>query len=769
MRGWQRYGLAALALVRGGAMTAWAAPEADAAPAAMATQPLSLLAEVRINGALVEGLVGLDILSAECALIETAPLAAAGLYTGTEETACLQSVPGLEYRLDQNAARLDIYMATAPAPRRMGAQKPVFAKSLSGLVGGYGLSAQRVHDGRDEWINAFGDLSLTLHTPQGRLQNDVIGSYGDGAGRVRRLLTVYERDFPGSFTRFSLGDSFTAAPRWGRIMPFAGVQYGTDFSMDPSDSWRPYSTFQALLRERSEVDVRVNGVVRQKQSVDPGFNNFEVTPETGLNEVEITIREASGLTRIEDYSFFTSAEGLAQGVTDYSVSLGLPRRFDGISSDYEDTLLANGFVRHGLTDTLTAEAYSEFGEGGGLMGGGGHVTAGKIGVLSFSGGISRSEDGNTGHIISAGFERSSRRGSLQVQARFADPNYSDTVSTLGLEFPDRSIRASGGIFTPAGSFRAAYVEEEDKVLSDRRFLSLGWEKPLQGDAVSFSASAYQDFARDETGFAVSLRVRFGPYNAGGGYQSTGGREAASVQLSRSRMPGDRVQWSVGAADGGAGAVYQGDMTADLGAADLFLNGGVYGETNQQMVGLRGGFAVMPGAAAFQRQTTGTSAVVRMPDLKGMPIYKDNRIVAVTGKNGLAVIPDIRPYEINTLSLRPEDVPLEYHVSDFTARFIPRRGVSEVRFDVRRETALAFTALFPAGDLLAPGSRVELLRSGLVCPVGLEGRVYCSVAEDGDTVAVTTPAGRFVETVSSIRSRGEMRLRPESRLKLAGID
>lgn len=769
MKRWGKYGLAALALVHGGAMAGLADPATGAVPSVMVPDVLSLLVEISINGKVSDDLVGLDLVSSECTRIETAPLVEAGVYSGGAKTACLESISGLEYRLDQKAARIDVYAAAPPPPRRIGFQPENLARPVSGIVGGYGLSAQRVDVAGEDVINAFGDLSLTLHTPQGRIQNDMIAVAGDGAGRIRRLLTVYERDFPASLTRLSIGDSFTAAPRWGRITPFVGIQYGTDFSMDPRDSWRPYSTFQALLRERSEVDVRVNGAVRQKHSVEPGFSHFEIRPETGLNEVEVIIREAGGLTRIEDYSFFSSADALAKGVTDYSASLGLPRRFNGISSEYEDALAANGFVRHGVADALTAEAYSEVGKNGGLIGGGGQLTAGKIGVVSFSSGVSRARDGPAGHIVSAGFERSSRKGSLQVQARFADPHYTDTASGLGLEFPDRSIRASGGIFTPAGSFRASYIEEADKVLSDRRFLSLGWEKPLRGDRVSFSASAYQDFARDETGFAISLRMSFGAYNAGGRYQTAGSREASSVQISRSRMPGERVQWALGAADSGAGTVYQGDMTADLGSADLFLNGGVYGETRQMMAGLRGGFAAMPGAVALQRHTTGATAIVRMPDLKGLPIYKDSRIIAVTGENGLAIIPEVRPYEVNTLSLRPEDVPLEYEVRDFRAQFVPGRGISEVQFDVRRETALAFTAVFPTGEHLPPGSRVELLQSALICPVGLEGRVYCPVAEEGDTIAVTTLSGRFVEPVSAVRARGEMRLRPEGRVEMARID
>lgn len=750
-------------------MTARAAPSTGALPLVAMPESLALLVEARINGEPVSGLVGLELRGDGCASIETAPLRNAGLYSGDTETECLHSVSGIEYRLDQETAQLHIYAARASPQRRVVFPKQDYAKPLPGLMGGYGLSAQRVQTGSDDFLNAFGDLSVTLHTPQGRLQNDIVGSYGDGAGRVRRLMTVYERDFPDTLTRISIGDSFTRTPRWGRISAFAGVQYGTDYSMDPNDNWRPYRTFQALLREQSEVDVRVNGIIRQKQSVEPGYRNFEIRPEAGLNEVEVAIQAANGLSRIEDYSFFASPEALAAGVTDYSVSIGVPRQFTGISSEYHGDLVANGLFRRGISDDWTAEAYSEVGNGVGLFGGGGHYAAGKIGIFSLSAGMSRSEEGRSGHLLSTGFERSSRRGSLQVQARFADSDYTDTVSALGSGFPDRSIRASGGVFTSAGSFRASYVEEEDKVLRDRRFLSLGWEKPLRGDRFSFSASAYKDFERDETGFAIGLRTSFGAYSAGGGYQSAGGGTSTNLQVTRSRMPGERVQWGLRAADSAAGAVYQGDLAADIGDADLILNGGVVGDTSQVMAGVRGGFAVMPGAASLQRHTTGASAIVRIPELKGLPIYKDNRIVAVTGENGVAVIPGVRPYEVNTLSLRPEDVPLEYEVGNFNARFIPQRGLSEVRFDIRRETVLAFTVLTEDGAPLTPRNRVELLGSGLVCPVGLEGRVYCSVAEDGDTVAVTTPLGRFIETVASVRGRGEMRLRPGGAVRMAGID
>ena len=68
-----------------------------------------------------------------------------------------------------------------------------------------------------------------------------------------------------------------------------------------------------------------------------------------------------------------------------------------------------------------------------------------------------------------------------------------------------------------------------------------------------------------------------------------------------------------------GTLYQGDLVADLGTADVLLNAGVFGETSQVMAGARGGFVWMPGRLSMQRQTTGASAIVRMPELMGVPL------------------------------------------------------------------------------------------------------------------------------------------------------
>lgn len=769
MNRWRAYALAGLffnALATGAAI---AAPMPLIPPASPPTEAPALLLEVVINGKPSPTLAMLRTLPDGCDQIEADALRQAGLYSGDDPAVCLGRIAGLDYELDREGARIEIFAETlAPQSAGRARDRPKFARALPGLIGQYGLSMQTVETPRKDYRAGFGDLALTFHSGWGRLQSDQVATWDGDALRVERLATAYEKDFPDEMMRLTLGDSFTRAPRWGRLTAFAGVQFGTDFSMDPAESFRPYRTFQTLLREQSEIDVRVNGVVRQRTSVDPGFNEVQIVPEAGRNDIEIAIRDASGLTRIEDASFFASPSALAPGVTDFSASLGVPRRFFGARSDYSDTLLASGFVRRGMSNAVTAEAHAEIGEAVQVIGGGAEVVAGNVGILNIAAAVSESREADRGHLLAAGLDRSTRMSTVQLQVRVADETYTDSAAQVGAAFPDLSVRASAGVFTPAGSFRTSFNAQNDRILRDRRFVSVGWEKALGRGQALLAASGFHDIRRGETGATLSLRMTFGGYSGRVRRDSIGGLDFAAVEVSRARLEGERLQWSLQASEGRRADTLRGDLQADLGAADLYLQAGKYGGTHEVSAGVRGSFTAMKSHVVLSRQTTPATALVHVPGVSGIPVYQDNRRVAVTDRNGEAVITGVRPFEVNRISLRPEDLPLDYTITDFELDFVPRRGLAEVSFDTQRETALGFTVLLPDGAPLAPGSRVELVRSGARCPVGMEGRVFCVTAEDDDTVRVVTPAGSFTAPVATLRQTGRMQLGPDAGLRFAGI-
>lgn len=761
------YGLAALAWLSVAFAPAHAAPAIIPPEAATPQVVSAILVEVHVNGQATGALAMLRTRGEDCDEMETAALHAAGLYDGADAEACLQTLEGIAYQIDREGARIEVYAeALAPDMKDRASPQRTYARALTGLIGQYGLSAQRVEDRNNTYKNGFADLSLTLHAGWGRLHNDVVASWNGEDSDVQRLATAYERDFPDSMARLTIGDSFTRAPRWGRLSAFAGVQYGTDLSMDPEETYRPYRTFQTLLRQQSEIDVRVNGAVRERTSLAPGFGAIEINPETGFNDVEIAIRDGTGLTRIEEISFFAPADALASGVSDFSVSLGVPRRFDGLRSDYRETPLASGLIRRGFSDSVTGEAQGEIGSGGVTAGAGAQVAAGQLGVVNVATSVSEDNDGARGHLVSLGLERTTQRGNLQLQARVADPAYTDAAAEAGAPFPDVSYRASAGVFTPAGSFRTSYSEQRDKVLPDRRFLSAGWEKSVSGNRAFLAVNGFCDLERDESGLTISLRINTETYSVRAGRDRIAGVNAAAIEVSRLRRADERLQWSVQAVSSETGTAAQAGLQADLGRAEAFLHAGSFGNTTEVSAGVRGGFTAVGRKVLLARQTTAATARVHAPGLAGVAIYQDNRPVAVFDEEGAALIPGVRPFEVNQLSLRPEDVPLAYDLASFDLKFVPKRGISDVSFALAPGSSLAFTVVLPDGQFLAAGSRVELEGSQVTCPVGMDGRVYCAAAKDPETVIVHAPAGTFRQTVGVLRRTGRMQLGEPAAVKYA---
>lgn len=741
----------------------------QALPASLPDTAPPLLLALFINGEDRDQLIEVEQVSGSCDRAEAGPLIEAGLYAGAGTAICLQALAGVAVDIDPVSARLDLYSDRLPARRHTPKPHPAaFARPITGLTADYGLSLQHFDTGDAMSLSAFGDLAAKLHTPHGRLQNDLVFISADDRTRVERFRTVYQYDFIDSLTQLSIGDSFTRAPVWGRVSSFAGLQVGTDLSMDPDQSYLPFHTLKTLLRERSDVDIRVNGIVRERTSIDPGLSAFDLRPEAGLNEIEVTIRDANGLTRVEDYSFFSSPRALAAGVTDYSVSVGVPRRLNSARAAYEDEVLANAFLRRGLTDTITSEAFLEMGPGSVMGGGGAQFIAGPLGTIDLSGALSHSSDNRSGQMLSARLDRTTAKTSFDLQARLASDDFTDSLTARGVAFPDVSIRASIGQFTDAGTFRATYTEESDAQLTDRRFASVSWTRAFARNRYSAFASAYHDIEREESGLSLGLRATFGDYSARTAATRTLSHDLLSLQVSRAHQGEFGTQWSMQASQGDSVETVQASLITSTAPMDVFLNAGRFGDAAQLSAGIRGGVVLTGSDARFARQTGTSAALVRTGSLAGTPIYQSNRKVGTTGDDGSALVANLRAFETNTLTINPDELPLDQVARLYRADFIPRRGLVEVAFKIEQRQALAFTVYTPDGNPLETGSLVRLTGSQDACLVGFDGRVYCDSADDDDMVEIDWQGQIWTRRVGPLRRAGEIHLLHNPGVEMAGV-
>ena len=730
----------------------------------------SLLLELHVNGNVQNGLIELEKAKGSCHSVSTQPLAHAGVYSGKAASACLETIPGIDYRIDRAAAILHVFTRTDPKLKSVNAVGlRTYLPPEPGVIGTYSLSVQHVHDGEmSEW-NGFGNLALSFHAPEGRIENDLVLVLSGGESRLTRLRTVYERDFPNRLTSLSLGDSFTRTPNWGRAVPFAGIQYGTDFSMDPDGSYRPFQVLEALLRDEAQVDISLNGNVRKYHGVQPGSTEFGLTPQTGLNDVELVIRENTGITRIENFSFFTSPTSLSEGRSDYVFSLGMPRRYVGVDSEYLETVMGSFYHRYGVSDYMTTENFAEFGQSGLMLGTGAQISHSSLGLFRISGAMSRSSEVGSGALVSVGYERNTRNANVQLQARFAEDNFQDVVNAFDVPFPDRTLRASIGVATDYGSFRATFQDERDADLRDRSFLSLSWDKPLPDRGAALFSSAYHDLQSDESGLTLGFRMQLGNVTGQINRTEYSGGDATNLQLSGISGVGDQLHWTLHASDGSIVDTLQGHASYISDSTEAFASAGSYGDVKQAAVGLRGTIAFAGGEMKLARHSGTSSALVDTKGVEGVEIYHDGRPVGATNEKGLLLVSNLRAYEANRLSVRPDALSLDYELDDFDQTVRPMRGIVRVGFDIQQTNSLAFTIIQPDGTPYPMGAFAKVVETGEFCPVGYDGRAFCERVLDRHTIEVQAPYGYFVRSASALRANPLMRLINDQELRVASSE
>ncbi len=136
------------------------------------------------------------------------------------------------------------------------------------------------------------------------------------------------------------------------------------------------------------------------------------------------------------------------------------------------------------------------------------------------------------------------------------------------------------------------------------------------------------------------------------------------------------------------------------------------------------------------------AVVDTSGIKGIRVDDENREVGRTGFNGTLLVPDLRSFQLNHLSIDPLDAPADASVA-FTSRDVrpqDRSGVV-VRFPIKRSHGALLRLTDEAGRALPVGSVATLAATGVPVPVGYDGNAYVVDLSPHNLVRVERPDGR----------------------------
>jgi outer membrane usher protein len=648
----------------------------------------------------------------------------------------------LSLTADPRALRSTDVSAAAKATRSNVPQQP--GAFLNYDLSSASVAARSLHAGLFELTAFRGPLAFTA--TQAAVSDD-------GHEDFSRLDTSLTADFPERRASLRFGDTIASGGQWGRAVRLGGLQWATNFQTQPDLLTLPLASVAGEAAVPSTVDVFVNGSLAATRDVAAGpFSITELPIVSGSGEVTARVRDALGREHLISQRFYASPQLLRAGLDDYSFEIGKVREGYATTSDRYGEAFVQGTWRRGLLDGTTGEVRAQVLED--RFAGGLGLTQSVAGVGVVQAAIAASGgSGASGVLAQAGYEYDGRRFSFGAQARWNSSTFRE-LGDVGTDAERWDVTAHAGWSSPRlGSFAAALVRREDRIkatIASATYSRHLWQSAFLNVTVSEDFAAHDTFV-----FAGVTRLlgrgRSADVTVSGGDGATAisgelrqnRRRALGIAYGLQAEQGERERVSADAEWRGSAATIGGEVAHRYGATGVRVQGS-------------GALAVVGGYWAALPRIDETFAILSVPDMPNLPVYLEHQLVAHTDGDGVAKLAGLRPYERNTISVDPVNVPLDAQIGQSRLEVVPYgRGGVALQMEIVRTTSALLRIERENGDVLPPGARVAI--GERTYPVGIEGVVF--VPELSGNVAVIAAGG--AETCSAAVDASAVRPLPET--------
>jgi len=626
------------------------------------------------------------------------------------------------------SARVDL-PAEAFLPTRSQAASPdsppITPAGLGGFIN-YDAFGERVEGTK----SAGGIVELGLFGARGVVTHSQLGQASDDLASTTRLDTTWTLDFPDRLATLRVGDAISAPGTWGRSVRFGGLQFGTNFATQPTLVTTPLLHARGEAIVPSTVDVFVNGRRVASEDVPPGpFSIDRLPPITGAGELQVVVTDALGRQQVVAQPYYTGRSLLRPGLSEYSFEAGAVRQDYGLrSNSYRDIVLAGTF-RRGVTDRFTAGFHVESQSGGATAAGVDTAwQAGEVGILTLS--AAAGGDGSPGWLGGIGFERNGPFASVFLRTQYRSERFAQLASA-SLRMQPRQLDFGGVALNlgRSGNLQFSYGRQTYWSGPGTQVLGLGHTVTL-GTLGYLGLIASRTIGQDDStdvflNWTMSLGER---RTAGLGLQHSPGRAdgpalEANASLQKTLPAGSGTGYYVSLSSSE-------DARLDYALkGDAGLVGVQYARRNGSdgwRASAAGGLAITAAGAMPSRRLDRSFAVVHVADYPGMTVYVENQAIGRTDHRGRLLVDSLRPFESNTISIDPKELPLDASLSTPTTNVTPAyRSGPVVRFPVTRAKAATLRLAVADGSPVPAGATVATSRER--APVGLDGLVYLAQA------------------------------------------
>jgi outer membrane usher protein len=633
--------------------------------------------------------------------------------------ALVTSIPGVEAELDEETLTLAIHVD----PARLQVQNfslsrmedlPVTpAEGWSGYLN-YGLAVDR--------------SSGTSSTYEGRLLANI--AYGGWLARTEhqvvqasggtqsfRLQSFVQRDWNGPMLRLLAGDFDASAGPLSRGFALGGVSFGRAFELRPGLVTAPTARFAGIVATPSIAEVYVDGALVATRALQPGPYDFSNLQDfTGLRNVEVVIRDASGVRdRVRIPYYFTELL-LAKGLTDFNVSWGAQRR-STFGNEYGAGAFS-GFIHHGFTDRLTLGLEGQRASGYAF----GSVAAGlrvdPIGVFAADVGAVREGEaptrptdlllwrytrgGTTLRASSRGYPQAdpaAHPGAIPLPRRENSVGWDQTLGwtlLLSLNATQRSYRVQ-----PSGHDYGASLSAS--------LFGYG------NITASILRTCLERVCATRSSVNVSIPIGARHSVNASWRRDEAGTETSSVQAERSVPQGEGYGWRLAAQDtAGVSRSLSADTTVRFrrgvvtasARRDMFSDGAA---SDGVHAGFDGAIACVGRSCYLTQPVTDAFAVVDLNGIEGVRVTRNNEVMGRTTPSGEVLVSTMPALVRNDIEIADEDVPISIAVTQNQQLIVPAQGVGyRVRFDLRPITAVSGTLVVEREGRRVPVENVELV-------------------------------------------------------------
>lgn len=660
-------------------------------------------------------------------------------------------IPGAKTEFDGSELRLDISIPHIAMRRDMIGQidPEHWDYGINAAFINYQASAQQGtsnHSGSSSSQDLYLNSGLNLG-PWRLRSNQSLRQDEYGERSWSRAYAYAQRDLPGMNANLTVGETSTPSDAF-KSLPIKGVIIRSDQSMLP-DVLQGYAPIiRGVALSRAKLEVLQNGYPIYSTYVSAGpYEIDDLSTAGGSGELEIVLTEADGQVRRFTQPYATLGNLLREGTWRYSASVG---RYHS-ATDLEEPLLWQGTLAMGtawgstLYGGLMASEFYRAGNAGVAR------DLGPIGALAFDVTHSSAEVDSSDSPSTQGMSYALKYGKSfqsRTSLRFAGYRY----STEGYRDFDEAVRQRSRDSSYHGNRRSRLeasvyqnigkqsslnltLSQEDFWRSDyeRRQFQFNFNTHYRGVSYNLFASQSLKDNNNVSDRQVGLSLSF-PLDIGNASSATFDLQKSGETFSqRATLSGNaddnRLNYRASVANDN---IQQQSTSLSVGyqIPQGSLGAGLTQGRDYRSLSLNASGALLLHADGLELgpYLGETAGLVEVPGIAGVGVA--NATGVRTNERGYALVPYLRPYRANQITLETDQLGPEVEIDNGATQVVPRRGaVVKASFAARKISRLVITGRTAAGLPLPFGAHISNAEGETIGVVGQAGQVMLATSAE----------------------------------------